>query len=186
MSLGYHRFTQWLVVAGLLASLACSTGLAAASPTPPGGPIQVTGASADELEKSVRNQLFDPSKTSFRITVSSQQATSYLNLRTSSIPLEKLQVWFTQRKIFIRGTFTFICLYHPDVLIVAAPGIKDKQIVANIEQIYAGDFALPKDWIATVSQSMTDSIAEAQTNLNFDRLDVLEGELVISGSKRAN
>jgi hypothetical protein len=178
--------TQWLVVAGLLASLACSTGLAAASPTPPGGPIQVTGASADELEKSVRNQLFDPSKTSFRITVSNQQATSYLNLRTSSIPLEKPQVWFTQGKIFIRGTFTFICLYHPDVLIIAAPGVKDKRIVANIEQIYAGDFALPKDWIATVSQSITDSIAEAQTNLNFDRFDVLEGELVIGGSKRAN
>jgi hypothetical protein len=186
MSLGFHRVALWLIVAGIRVSLACSTGLAAASPTPPGGAIQVTGASADELEKNVRNQLFDPSKTNVRISVSNQQATSYLNLRTSSIPLEKPQVWFTQGKIFIRGTFTFICLYHPDVLIIAAPGVKDKKIVANIEQIYAGDFALPKDWIATVSQSLTDSIAEAQINLNFDRLDVLAGELVISGSKRAN
>jgi hypothetical protein len=33
---------------------------------------------------------------------------------------------------------------------------------------------------------MTDSIAEAQITIEFDRLDVLEGELVISGSKRAN
>jgi len=183
--LGYHRLAQWIVVIGILASLACSTGLAAASPTPPGGAIPATAASADELERNVRNQLFDTSKTTFRISISNQQATSYANLRTSSIPLEKPQVWFTQGKIFIRGTFTLICLYHPDVLLIASPSVKDKQIVANFQQIYAGDIALPQDWIATLSQSITDSIAEAQINLNFERLEVLEGELVISGTKRA-
>ncbi len=41
-------------------------------------------------------------------------------------------------------------------------------------------------WAAGASLlAITDSIAEAQINLNFERLEVLEGELVISGTKRA-
>ena len=39
----------------------------------------------------------------------------------TSLPLEKPQIWFSQGKAYIRGTFTAICLFHPDVLIVAAP-----------------------------------------------------------------
>jgi hypothetical protein len=186
MTLGYHRVIQLIVIVGAMGTLACGTGLAAASPTPPGGSIKVTTAAADELEKNVRNQVFDPTKQDFRISITNQQATSYVNLRSTSLPLEKPQIWFTQGKLFIRGTFTAICLFHPDVLIIAAPKIKDKQIVVNVQQIYAGTFTLPQDWIATLSQSVTDSIEEAQINLNFERLDVLEGELVISGSKRTN
>jgi hypothetical protein len=146
----------------------------------------VSAVAADDLERTVRNQIFDPSKTSYRISVSNQQATSYLNLRAGGIPLDRPQVWFTQGKVFLRGTLTAICLYHPDVMIIAAPTVKDKQIVVNILQIYAGSFTLPQDWNATISKSISDSIAEAQLNLNFDRLEVLEGEIVISGSKRAN
>lgn len=166
------------------AVLACDTGLAPLSPSPPGGTIRAEGAAADELEVNVRNQLFNPARKTFQITITNQQATSYATLRNTSLPLEKPQIWFSQGKAYVRGTFTAICLFHPDVLIVAAPSVKDKQLTVNVLQIYAGTFGLPHDWLATVSKSVTDSITDAQINLDFDRVDVLEGELLLSGSKR--
>jgi len=173
-----------MLVMGAVALLACGTGLGPLSPTPPGGTVKVSSAAADELEKNVRNQVFDPAKKDFRVSISNQQATSYVNVRNTSLSLEKPQIWFTQGKAFIRGTFTAICLFHPDVLIVATPSVKDKQIVVNIQQVYAGAFGLPQDWLATVSKSVTDSITDAQINLDFHRVEVREGELVIAGSKR--
>jgi hypothetical protein len=184
MPMAHNRTLLTMLIVGTVAVLACGTGLAPLSPTPPGGTVKVSSAAADELEKNVRNQIFDPAKKDFRISITNQQATSYVNVRNTSLALEKPQIWFTQGKVFIRGTFTAICLFHPDVLIVAAPKVKDKQIVVNVQQIYAGTFGLPQDWLATVSKGVTDSITDAQINLDFDRVDVLEGELAISGSKR--
>ena len=181
-----HRLLSWLLLLGVAGALACGTGLAVSSPTPPGGAISVSAQAADALEKDVRNQIFDPSKNNFRISVTNEQATSYVNLRNTNLPLEKPQVWFSQGKVFLRGTFTAICLYHPDVLIIAEPTVRNRQIVVNVRQIYVGSFELPQDWIATVSQSITDSIAEAQLNLNFEQLEVFEGQLVIAGSKPLN
>ena len=179
------RTLPLMLVMGAMAILACGTGLAPLSPTPPGGAVKVSGAAADELEKNVRNQIFNPAKRDFRISITNQQATSYANLRNTSLPLEKPQIWFTQGKAFIRGTFTAICLFHPDVLIIAAPRVKDKQIIVNVQQIYAGTFGLPQDWLETVSKGVTDSITDARINVDFERVEVLEGELVIAGSKRA-
>ncbi len=178
--------TIWLATMMMfaLSLLACGTGLSGASPTPPGGSIKSTAAAADELEKNVRNQIFDPTKQGFRVTVTNQQATSFANLRSTNLPLENPQIWFTQGKAFVRGTFTGLCLFHPEVLIVAAPKVKDKRILVNVQQIYIGSFALPPDWLPTLSKSITDSIEEAQINLDFDRLEILENELIITGSKR--
>ena len=185
MTTARNRTIPLMLVFGTVAILACGTGLAPLSPTPPGGPVQISSAAADDLEKNVRNQIFDPSKKTFRISITNQQATSFVNVRNTSLPLEKPQIWFTQGKAYLRGTFTAICLFHPDVLIIAAPTVKDRQIIVNVQQIYAGTFGLPQDWLATVSKSVTDSITDAQINLDFDSVDVLEGELVISGSKQA-
>ena len=180
-----HRKLLVLLVLGACAIVACDTGLAPLSPAPPGGAIQASGLAADELEINVRNQLFNPARKTFQISITNQQATSYATLRNTSLPLEKPQIWFSQGKAYVRGTFTAICLFHPEVLIVAAPSIKNRQVTVNVLQIYAGTFGLPQDWLATVSKSVTDSITDAQINLDFDRVDVLEGELVITGSKRA-
>ena len=184
MTTAHNRTLPLMLVMGAVAILACGTGLAPLSPTPPGGAVKVSSAAADELEKNVRNQIFDPAKKDFRISITNQQATSYVNVRNTSLPLEKPQIWFTQGKAFIRGTFTAICLFHPDVLIIAAPRVKDKQVIINVQQIYAGTFGLPQDWLATVSKSVTDSITDAQINLDFNGVEVLEGAVVITGSKR--
>ena len=81
---------------------------------------------------------------------------------------------------------TGICLWHPDVLIIASPRVKDRKLQVNVQQIYVGTFALPQDWLPTVSKSITDSIDEAQINLLFERVEILEGELLVAGSKRVN
>jgi hypothetical protein len=165
--------------------LACG-GSGAAQPTPPGGSVKVSQAAAEELEKNVRNQIFNPTQKDFRLTITNQQITSYINLKSSNLPLDNPQIWFTQGKAFIRGSFTFLCFFHPEVLVVAAPKVKDNRLIVNVQQIYVGAFQLPQDWLATASKSVTDTIDEAQINLNFEKAEILEGEFVITGSKRVN
>src|SRR5437870_2572182 len=118
MAVGHHRIMQLLVLFGVWGALACGTGLTAVHPTPPGGAIKPNPAAAAELENDIRNQIFGSTKKDFRLSITSQQATSYLSLRSTNLPLENLQVWFTQGKMFLRGTLTAVCLLHPDVLFV--------------------------------------------------------------------
>lgn len=185
MALSEKQFVRLFTLLFLAGTLACGAGLESSSPTPPGGTVRVTATAAEELERSVRNQIMDASKRDFRLDVTNQQITSIVNLRATTLPLERPQIWFTRGKAYIRGTFTGICLWRPEVLIVASPRVKDRKLQVNVQQIYVGSFALPQDWLPTVSKSITDSIEDAQINLLFDRVDILEGELVLVGSKRS-
>ncbi|MCA1553120.1 MAG: hypothetical protein LC737_01950 [Chloroflexi bacterium] len=179
------RVRWWPLIVVALSVLSCGANLNPLSPTPPTGSIRPSSAAADELERTVRNQLFDPSKREFRIAVSNQQATSYAVLRNGNIPLENLQIWFTQGKVFVRGTYTAMCLFHPEVLVIAAPRAQDGKIQANVEQIYVGAFTLPHDWLPTVSKSISDTIEDAQIKLNLERIEIREGEFIVGGSKRS-
>jgi hypothetical protein len=175
----------WFVLPAIVCSmLSCGATLAAESPTPPGGPIKPSSIAADELENNVRNQLYDPGKRDFRLSVSSAQITSYIALRYRSLSLENPQVWFAQDRAFLRGTYTGLCLFHPEVLIVATPTVKDKMIVVDVQQIIIGSFELPQEWLSTVSKSFSDTIEEAQLKLDFDQVLIRDGELLITGSKR--
>ncbi len=181
-----HALLLWLTLLVMMSSLiACGASLGAGSPTPPVGSIKVSSLAADELERNVRNQFFDPSKKNVRLVVGNQQITSYLALRSGNPSLENPQVWFTQGKAYLRGTYIGLCLFHPDVLIIAAPQVKDKQLLVNVQQVYIGAFALPQDWLPTISKSVSDTIADARLNIDFDQVQILEGELVITGSKRS-
>ena len=65
----------WLLLPTMLCSvLSCGANLAPGSPAPPHGTIKPSSVAADEFEKNVRNQLFDPAKTAFRLTVSDDLA----------------------------------------------------------------------------------------------------------------
>ena len=166
--------------------VACGTPVTPGAPTPPGGAIKVSNTAADELEKNVRNQILAPSRREFALTITSEQLTSYATLHNTSIPLEKPQIWFAGGRAYVRGTFTALCLWRPDILVVAAPRLAGRRLDANIIQIYVGSLGVPPDWLPTISQSIRDSIEDANLDLDFDRLDVSDGSLVILGSKRAN
>ena len=177
-----------LVLAALILALALAWTLGgnhAAQATPSGGSIKITQAAAEELEKNVRNQIFDLNQQAFRLTLTDQQVTSFVNLKNANVPLDHPQIWFAQGKTFMSGSFTLLCLFHPEVLVVAAPQVRDRKVQANVQQIYVGAFQLPQSWLQMISKSISDSIDEAQINLSFEKIEILEGELIISGVKRS-
>ena len=177
---------RWLVLLATLCSLlSCGANLAAGSPTPPHGAIKPSSVAADEFEKNVRNQLFDPTKTAFRLVVSDEQITSYVALRYRNLSLDNPQVWFSGGRTYLRGTYTGLCLFHPDVLIVAEPVVQNMKILVNIQQIYVGMIALPQEWLPTISKSVTDTIADAQLKLDFEQVQIIDGQLLITGSKHS-
>ncbi len=174
-------FAVWAV--GLAA---CGTSVTPGAATPPGGAVKISSTAADELEKNVRNQIIAPGSGAFVLTITNEQVTSFATLHNTSIPLEKPQIWFADGRAYVRGTFTALCLWHPDILVVAAPRLVGRKLDANIIQIYVGSLGVPPDWLPTISQSVRDSIEDANLNLAFDRLDMRDGSIVIRGSKRAN
>ena len=175
-----------ILFVAVLALAACGTALTPGAATPPGGAVKVTNAAADELEKNVRNQILAPSRRDFALTITSEQVTSFATLHNTSIPLDKPQVWFADGRAYVRGTFTALCLWHPDILVVAAPRLKDRRVDANIIQIYVGSLAVPPDWLPVLSQGVRDSIEDANLGLAFDRLDLRDGSVAIAGSKRTD
>jgi len=168
----------------LLLCAACGTALTPGAATPPDGPVHVSSAAADELEKNIRNQLLLPGSRNFALTVTSEQVTSFTALHNTSLPLEKPQIWFSGTHAYLRGTFTALCLWHPDVLVVAAPRINNGRLDVNIVQISVGGNTLPPDWLPTISQSIRDSIEEANRTMQFERIEIREGSAVLSGRKQ--
>src|SRR5262245_47715666 len=137
------RGLVWLAI--IVSVISCGANLAPGSPTRPGGTIQPTSALADQLEANVRNQLYDPGKRDFRLAVSDDQITSYLALRYRNLSLENPQVWFAQGQVYLRGTYTGLCLYHPDVLMIAKPTLRGSRISVDVQQLSIGSFILPPD-----------------------------------------
>lgn len=175
-----------LLVVWVVALAACGTRVTPGAPTPPGGAVKVSNAAADELEKNVRNQILVPGRRDFALTITSEQVTSFATLHNTSIPLEKPQIWFAGGRAYVRGTFTALCLWHPDILVVAAPRLTAGRLDANIIQIYVGSLAVPPDWLPSLSQSIRESIEDAKLDLVFDRLELRDGSALIAGRRRAN
>lgn len=174
----------WALLICLWCAAACGAGIAPGAPSPPGGAVRVSTAAADELEKNVRNQIMAPSRQEFALTVTSEQVTSFVALRNTSIPLEKPQIWFAGGRAYMRGMFTALCLWHPEILVVAAPRLNAGRLDVNIVQIYVGASSVPPDWLPTISQSVRDSVEDANLDLQFERVDVGDGSLLLAGRKR--
>lgn len=169
----------------VLLSLACAAAFIATSgfdsPVSGSNQIAVSNAAADQLEENVRNQFFTPGRTDFRLSLSNEQATSFAALRNTALPLENPQIWFASGQVFLRGTFIGVCLFHPEVFIVATPYVQSQRLVIGVQQIRVGSIDLPRDWLPTISKSVTDSIDDAQLNLQFDRVEAGDGVLVLNG-----
>jgi hypothetical protein len=158
-------------------------------PSPPGGQIPVSQEAADRLKTNFNREMQEASTgEEFRLFVTNEEITSlasaYLDSGTG-LSLADPQVWFTAGRIYVTGTFSPTWPFSFRSLIVATAVVdQDKKIQVEIERAQMGPFPFPERVLTTVSQSINETLAEMQLDLQVTALQILEGELQIAGTRR--
>jgi hypothetical protein len=192
-----HRFSFYqsfivLISLLILTGLACRLGGQDETIGPPGGPIPVSQEAADRLKQNFYQSLQEATSTheaSLRIT--NEEITSLVAnelTSTGQIPLSNPQVWFTSGRIYITGEVDTVGPVNFNSLIVATAVVDEGRMVVRVEEAQMGAFDFP----ATLVESMTQTVNEILTgvivdaDLDITRLEILEGEMFVIGTRRTS
>jgi len=172
----------------ILTSLACGSGNPGDVPSPPGGQIPVSQEAADRLRENFSREMQEASTgEEFRLFITNEEMTSLVALtlqETSSVPLSDPQVWFTAGRIYLTGTFSPSWPFRFRSLIVATAVVRDGQVEVEVEEAQMGPFPFPRRALASASESINETLAEMQLDLNVTTLEILEGEMQLAGTRR--
>jgi uncharacterized protein YpmS len=180
-----------LVLFGVLfLSLACGPCglLGGKTPTPP-RPIAVSTESAAQLESRIRHALRvsgEPGQ-QFILRMTDAEVTSLLASKLAQYedsPVADPQVWFTKGKIYGTGRLVNVVPVTTNLYLVASPRIEDGNVRVVIEEASAGGLPLPESVLQTLSQSLNETVAELQLEVDVNALEILEGEAIIKGMRR--
>jgi len=174
-----------LVVVSVLAcrfgSSAKSSSPPAVAPTPTLSPVPVSQAAADRLEAKVRDQIINSESNKFTVTITDEEATSWLALQGASLPLADPQIHFGQDKVFISGKAGLGVSTRLDM--VASVTVQNGQVVVKIEEASMGPLAVPPSLLKQVSTTINESITEAENAVHFTSVQVSPGQVTLQGTK---
>jgi hypothetical protein len=168
--------------------MACALGNPREVPSPPGGEIPVSQEAADRLKENFNREMQEASTgEEFRLFVTNEEITSLVALslqETSSVPLSNPQVWFTAGRVYLTGTFSPFWPFRFPSLIVTTATVQDGQVQVEVERAQMGPFPFPRGALESASESINETLAEMQLDLEVKTLEILEGELQLAGTRR--
>lgn len=184
---------QFIIILGLLASLglACNLGGQAETASPPGGPIPVGEEAADRLKQNFYQALQEATGTreaSLRVT--NEEITSLVAqelTQTGQMPLTNPQVWFTSGRIYISGEVNSFGPVSLNSLIVATAVVEQGRMVVKVQEAQMGPFNFPNSLIESITQTVNETLAGllVDADLDITRLEILEGEMYVVGTRKA-
>jgi hypothetical protein len=168
--------------------MACALGNPREIPSPPGGEIPASQEAADRLKENFNREMQEASTgEEFRLFVTDEEITSLVALslqETSSVPLSNPQVWFTAGRVYLTGTFSPFWPFRFPSLIVTTATVQDGQVQVEVERAQMGPFPFPRGALESASESINETLAEMQLDLEVKTLEILEGELQLAGTRR--
>lgn len=177
----------------LITSLACglgrqSSGSASAEVAPPEGQIVVSQEAADRFKQNF-NQALQETTVSHeaQLRITNAEITSIIATelsQTGQIPVNNPQVWFTAGRIYMTGEVSAFGLTN-DATIIATPLVQDGRIVVEVQEAKMGLFDFPESMLESLTQTVNDSLANTLIDIQITRLEVLEGEMIVIGTRRA-
>jgi hypothetical protein len=157
-------------------------------PSPPGGQIPVSQEAADRLKENFNREMQQASTgDEFRLFVTNEEMTSLVALTlqaSSGVPLSDPQIWFTAGRIYLTGIFSPIWPFKFRSLIVATAVVHNGQIRTQVERAQMGAFPFPQQVLESTSQTINETLAQMQMDLEVTKLQILEGELQVAGTRR--
>lgn len=179
----------WGLVLLLLLALAC--GRAAqktALPQPPGGAIQPDATASKRVQQNYRQALQESSaQRPFRLLITNEEVTSLVALALKErpdIPFTNPQIWFAGGKIYITGQVTGLAPAALPALIVAAPVVSEGEpLRLAIERAQMGGFDFPDSLIESLTETVNESLADLQRDVEITAVEVREGAVLLTGRR---
>lgn len=173
-----------------LVGLACSLGGQDETVGPPSGSIPISEEAAERLQQNFNQALQEATGTheaSLRIT--NEEITSLVArelTETGQIPMSNPQVWFTSGRIYITGEVDSVGPVNFDSLIVATPVVEQGRMVVKVEEAKMGPFEFPDTLIESMTQTVNETLAGllVDADLDITRIEILEGEMFVIGTRR--
>jgi|GEM_PF-829633 hypothetical protein len=175
----------------LVSSLACSLGDNDSEVLhPPGGPISISQEAADRLKKNFNQALQEAGgnhESQLRITneeITSLVATELTE--TGRIPVTDPQVWFTAGRIFMTSRVQLFGPIRLNSVIVATAVVDDGEMLVRVQEAQMGPFDFPDRLLESTAQTINETLAGILVGADLDitRLEILEGEMFVIGTRK--
>ena len=181
------RFSRWSVAGVLvvtvlwqLSSCCCLLGGAV---TPPMTPVPPSKEQAAEMRARVMQLKSRPGP--FKVEVTDQELTSYviglLQSGAGEFPARDMQIAFGDGEVEIWATFIEVAPTDIPTYIRATVEARDGQLVFLITQANAGPFPVPGAMRESISQSLSETLAELQFGLWVHDVQIRPGVMILAG-----
>ncbi len=170
-----------MVFALLLACSPCRSGESAI----PGGPVQVSPEAADRLEAKLREALQNNPSGQFILHLTDEEVTSYAALKlgeAEEAPITDPQIRFTKGKVYMTGNVVGVLPFRVRATVVASAEIVDEQLQVKLDKVTLGPLPVPNSMLKRLSQTINETLSEAQLEITVSEIQILEGEILIAGA----
>jgi hypothetical protein len=174
----------------IMAGLACGADSGAAEQlSPPGGTIPTNQEAADRLKQNFYQALQEASgNRESQLRVTNEEVTSLVAkelTETGQIPISEPQIWFTAGRIYITGKVKPFGPVSFASIIVATAVVDNGQLVVRVQEAQMGPFDFPDTLLNSITQTVNETLAGILLDLEIKRLEILEGEMFVVGTRRS-
>jgi uncharacterized protein YpmS len=173
----------------LTISLACSVGGSSEDIAPPEGNIPINQEATDRLKQNFNQAIQETSSSNeAQLRITNEEITSLVATelsRTDKIPLTNPQVWFTAGRIYITGDVSAFGVTNSSI-IVATALVDNGRLVVEVQEAKMGPFDFPDSILESITQTVNETIAGILIDLDIVRLEILEGEMFVVGTRRTS
>ena len=181
-----NTLPRW-AVAGVIAALvlwqASSCCVLGGATSPPMTPIAPSKEQAQELRDRVMQSKSAPGP--FTIEISDRELTSYiiglLQSGAGEFPARDMQIAFGEGTVEVWATFIEIAPTDVPAYVRAKVEARDGQLLFVILEANAGRFPVPGAMRESISQSLSETLAELEFGLWIDDVRVEPGVMTLSG-----
>jgi len=151
--------------------------------TPPMTPAPISRDLARRLKDRLAD--LDQERGSFEVEIGDQELTSYivglLQSGAGEFPARDMQIRFNDGYVEMWATFTDIAPADIPTYVRLTVEAVDGDVGLHILQANAGPFPVPGAMRESISQSLSESLAEYDLALHIDRIEVQTGSMLIAG-----
>ncbi|MFQ5575431.1 MAG: hypothetical protein ACE5G8_00430 [Anaerolineae bacterium] len=184
---------RWCLLLFVLAVAGLACGLGSKKddlPQPPSGYIQPNEEASKRVQDNFNQSLQEASGSrQFRFRVTNEEITSIVAMalqKRADIPFSEPQIWFTAGKIHMTGKVEGVVPTPLPALIVAIPAVNSQgRLEVEISEARMGSLDFPEGVIENLTQTINETLADLQLNIEVTAIEVLEGEMLVAG-KRIN
>jgi len=183
---GQQIWTRWAIALAIAAfvlwQVVSCYGLSGAEP-PPVTPYAVSKDLAQEMRQRVMEAKSTPGP--FAITLTDQELTSYvvtwLQSGPGTFPARDMQIEFGEGYAEIWITFIDIAPSDIPVYVRASVRAVDGHAVLDISQATGASIQIPGAMRELVAQVLTETLADLELGLRFERATIEPGRLILEG-----